>query len=272
MSGNGTKSGNGAKAVSLAYTRFGEAGDPLVIVHGLFGSARNWQAIAKRLAGSYRVFAVDLRNHGESPWAPTMSFAEMADDLRAFLDTHKLAEATIIGHSVGGKTAMTMALEHPERVDRLVVVDIAPVAYDHSHLALVHAMQEVDLGGTRRRADVEERLAARIADAPTRLFLMQNVVTRNGSLAWRINLEAIAAAMPQLTDFPDEAGHEYDGRVLFVRGERSDYVDATHQDAIFALFPQAEFAVIDNAGHRVHAEQPDPFLARVRTFLESSFA
>lgn len=258
--------------VALAYNQFGEEGEAIVIVHGLFGSARNWQAIAKRLAARYRVFAVDLRNHGESPWAPTMSFPEMADDLGAFLDARGLDEAIVIGHSVGGKTAMRMALQHPDRVDALVVVDIAPVSYDHTHLELVEAMAAPDLGGLQRRSEVEERLAASIPDAPTRRFLMQNVVTTESGLAWRINLDAIAQSMPALTDFPDEGGHEYDGRALFISGERSDYIDTRHHDAIFALFPQCEFAVIADAGHRVHAEQPDRFLGRVVDFLESSYA
>lgn len=259
-------------SVPLAYNQFGDEGEAVVIVHGLFGSARNWQAIAKRLAGDYRVFAVDLRNHGESPWTPTMTFSEMADDLRVFLDARGVERATVIGHSVGGKTAMMLALEHPHRIEALVVVDIAPVAYDHSHLALVEAMRTVDLSGIERRAQAEERLAEHIADAPTRLFLMQNVVTSNGGLAWRINLDAIGAAMPELTGFPDETGHEYEGRALFLRGERSDYIDPSHQDAIFALFPQSEFAVIADAGHRVHAEQPDAFLESVVGFLESGYA
>lgn len=258
--------------VPLSYNQFGDSGESIVIVHGLFGSARNWQSVAKRLAEDYRVFAVDLRNHGESPWAGSMSFPDMAEDLRTFLDTHGLEDAHIIGHSVGGKTAMMFALEHPSRVDSLIVVDIAPVAYSHSHLSLVQAMQAVDPSGTQRRADVEERLADGIADAPTRLFLMQNLVSRDGRLAWRINLDVIAQSMADLTAFPEESGREFDGRVLFVSGERSDYIAQPHHAAIFSFFPQAEFAVIPNAGHRVHAEQPDVFLERVVGFLESSYA
>jgi pimeloyl-ACP methyl ester carboxylesterase len=258
-------------AVALAYLEFG-AGEPLVILHGLFGSARNWQSVAKQLAGSYHVYAVDLRNHGRSPWAETMTFADMAEDLRLFLDTHDLETAIILGHSVGGKTAMAFTLEHPERTEALIVVDIAPVAYDHTFLPLVQAMQAVDLSGLKRRSDVEALLVQGIPDVPTCKFLMQNLVMAKHRLKWRINLSAIGDAMSTLTGFPDEARHEYEGRALFISGQRSDYIARDHHDAIFALFPQAEFAVIADAGHRVHAEQPDAFVARVLDFLQSGYA
>lgn len=258
-------------AVALAYQEFG-AGEPLVILHGLFGSGRNWQSIAKQLADSYHVYTVDLRNHGRSPWAPTMTFAEMVDDLEAFLDRHDLQHAIILGHSVGGKTGMAFTLEHPERTEELIVVDIAPVAYDHSFLPLVQAMQAADLSGLKRRSEAEARLAESIPDASTRKFLIQNLVNRHHHLEWRIHLDAIANAMPSLTGFPDESSHEYEGRVLFISGQHSDYIGKEHHDAIFTLFPQAEFAVIPAAGHRVHAEQPDAFLAAVTGFLQSGYA
>lgn len=260
-------------AIALAHHEFG-AGEPLVILHGLFGSGRNWQAIAKRLADSYRVYTVDLRNHGRSPWSPTMTFAEMVEDLKTFLDRHDLQRAIILGHSVGGKTAMAFTLEHPERTAALIVVDIAPVAYDHTFLPLVEAMQAVDLRGLKRRAEVEARLAETIPDTPTRKFLIQNLVAKGHGhgLKWRINLDAIGGAMSELTGFPDEKEHEYEGRVLFISGQRSDYIAREHHDPIFALFPQSEFAVIPDAGHRVHAEQPDAFLDSVVTFLESAYA
>lgn len=258
-------------AVALAYQEFGD-GEPLVILHGLFGSGRNWQSVAKRLAGSYHVYTVDLRNHGRSPWAETMTFADMAEDLRLFLDTHDLETAIVLGHSVGGKTAMTFALEHPDRVEELIVVDIAPVAYDHTFLPLVQAMQAVDLEDLKRRSEAEAHLVESIPDTPTRKFLLQNLVMAKHRLKWRINLDAIGHAMSTLTDFPDEARHEYEGRALFISGEKSDYIAREHHDAIFTLFPQAEFAVIPDAGHRVHAEQPDASVSRVLDFLESGYA
>lgn len=258
-------------AVALAYQEFG-TGEPLVILHGLFGSGRNWQSIAKQLADSYHVYTVDLRNHGRSPWAPTMTFGEMVNDLEAFLDHHDLQRAIILGHSVGGKTGMAFTLEHPERTEALIVVDIAPVVYDHDFLPLIQAMQALDLDGVKRRSEAEAALVQSIPDAPTRKFLIQNLINRHHHLAWRIHLEAIANAMPSLTGFPDNTSHEYAGRVLFISGQHSDYIAKEHHDAIFTLFPQAEFAVIPAAGHRVHAEQPDAFLAAVTGFLQSGYA
>ncbi len=253
-------------SVPLAFREYGE-GPPLVIMHGLFGSARNWRTIAERLADRYHVYAVDLRNHGESGHADTMSFSEMIDDLRVFLDAQGLERPAILGHSVGGKIAMLFALLYGQHLDRVIVVDIAPFAYAHTYLPEVKAMRGVDLGAVTSRADADARLARSIFDAPLRTFLLQNLVSRDGGYAWRINLEAIGNAMEQLTGFPDVTGLEYDAPSLFVSGDGSDYVRAGYQAKIRTLFPAAEFTVIPDAGHRVHADQPDTFLECVRGFL-----
>lgn len=253
-------------SVDLAFSEYGE-GPPLVIMHGLFGSARNWRTIAESLAGNYHVYAVDLRNHGESGHADTMSFSEMIDDLRVFLDARGLERPAIIGHSVGGKVAMLFALLYGQHLDRVVVVDIAPFSYAHTYLPEVQAMRGVDAGTVTNRADADERLARAIFDAPLRTFLLQNLVSRDEGYAWRINLDAIANAMEQLTGFPDVSGLEYDGPSLFVSGVNSDYVRAGYHGKIRTLFPAAEFVSIPKAGHRVHAEQPEKFLDCVRAFL-----
>jgi pimeloyl-ACP methyl ester carboxylesterase len=252
--------------VPLAFSEVGE-GPPLVILHGLFGSARNWRTIAERLADRYHVYAVDLRNHGESGHADTMTFSEMIDDLREFLDARGLDRPAILGHSVGGKIAMLFALLYGQHLDRVVVVDIAPFAYAHTYLPEVRAMRGIDAATVESRADAETRLAKAIFDAPLRTFLLQNLVSRDGGYAWRINLDAIADAMEQLTGFPDVTGLEYDGPSLFVSGDGSDYVRAGYHAKIRTLFPAAKFTVIPGAGHRVHAEQPEKFLASVREFL-----
>jgi esterase len=266
--------------VALACEVFG-SGPPMVVLHGLFGSARNWQSMARRLADDYRVFTVDLRNHGASPWAPTMTYAEMADDLEMFCASREAAPAVLLGHSAGGKVAMTFALRHPELVEALIVVDIAPVTYAHSFAAELAAMQAVDFATVRRRAEVEAALAEHLDDRSLCRFLAQNVRSRGGRLAWKPNLDAIGAAMADLVGFPDEAdivgfpdraNRAYPGRVLFISGARSNYIDRPHHDAIFAHFPQAEFAVVADAGHRVHVDQPDAFLARVTGFLDSAYA
>lgn len=253
-------------SVPLAFSEYGD-GPPLVIMHGLFGSARNWRTIAERLADSYHVYAVDLRNHGESGHADTMTFSEMIDDLRVFLDAQGLERPAIIGHSVGGKVAMLFALLYGQHLDRVVVVDIAPFAYAHTYLPEVQAMRGVDASTVTSRADAEKRLAKSIFDAPLRTFLLQNLVSSDGGYAWRINLDAIANAMEQLTGFPDVTGLEYDGPSLFVSGANSDYVRAGYHGKIRTLFPAAQFVAIPDASHRVHAEQPERFLESVRKFL-----
>lgn len=259
-------------SVDLAYRAYGQ-GPPLVILHGLFGAGRNWRSIAERLASRWRVYTVDLRNHGNSPSAPTMSFAEMAGDLADFFLARQLYSAALIGHSLGGKTAMRFALEHPALVDDLIVVDIAPVPYAHTYLPYIEAMQAVDLRGVRRRADVEAMLAGAVDEPAMRTFLVQNLKhTADGGFAWRVNLEAIGAAMAEFTGWPAIETEEFPNRALFIRGERSDYIGREHQAAIFALFPQAEFAVIKDAGHRVHSDRPEAFLDVVTGFLDSATA
>jgi pimeloyl-ACP methyl ester carboxylesterase len=258
-------------SIPLAFREYGK-GPALVIVHGLFGSGRNWHTIANRLADRFRVFTVDLRNHGDSPWTPTMGLSEMADDLSRFIDDRQLATATVIGHSLGGKTAMLAALSDPARIEALVVVDIAPVRYRHAFQAEIDAMAGLDLLHVVRRAEAADALAARLGDPSLARFLVQNLATGPKGLVWKLNLAAIGRAMTELTDFPYVADWAFDGRTLFVSGDRSDYIDRSHDRQIFALFPQAEFAVIAGAGHRVHVDQPDAFLARLEDFLDSGSA
>jgi pimeloyl-ACP methyl ester carboxylesterase len=257
-------------ALELSHVEYG-AGPPLVILHGLFGSARNWASIAKRLGETHRIFVLDLRNHGASPSAATMSYREMAADVAAFMERHGLAGATVMGHSMGGKTAMMLALEQGEAVGRLIVVDIAPAPYGHSHLPIIRAMQRADLSAARRRSEVDGQLDAEIPDPALRGFLLQNLVSEEGRLAWRINLEALADNMETLTGFPDDvAAHGYHGPVLFLAGGRSEYVELEHHGEIGRLFPAADIDAVPTAGHWVHAEDPTAFLARVEVFLKAA--
>ena len=254
--------------VELANDAFGEIGPPVVILHGLLGSARNWTSVARQLAPTHRVFALDLRNHGRSPWADTMSFEEMADDVSAFIERHDLGPAALIGHSLGGKVAMRLALTRGGLVERLLVVDVAPVAYAHSFGPFVAAMQQVDLAAVHQRADAEAQLERRIPEVGFRNFLLQNLIRTDGGYAWRVNLEALAANMPDLLGFPAPPdGAVYRGPTLFVAGDRSSYIKPEHRPLIERLFPGAEHGVIEGAGHWVHAERPAEFLDRVRAFL-----
>jgi esterase len=189
-------------SVELAHDAFGETGTPILILHGLLGSARNWTGIAKQLADTRRVFALDLRNHARSPWADTMSFEEMAGDVATFIERHDLSPCALIGHSLGGKVAMRLALTRANLVERLVAVDVAPVAYTHTFGPFVEAMQGVDLATVRQRPDAERQLERTIPNAAIRNFLLQNLVKTEGGYAWRVNLEALAANMPELLGFP----------------------------------------------------------------------
>jgi pimeloyl-ACP methyl ester carboxylesterase len=247
--------------VALSYKSQGAAGPFVVILHGLLGSSGNWRTIARKLGETHRVFCLDLRNHGASPHVDTMSYPAMADDVRAFLDDHGIDAATVIGHSMGGKTAMRLALDAPARVRRLVVVDIAPTVSRHDHGPTLTAMASLDLQRVTRRADAEAMLMASIPDAATRMFVLQNLAGARAGFAWRINLEGIARSMPALLDFPvDPAAQPYPGPARFLRGADSDYVGPGDETAIRALFPRAEIVTVDGAGHWVHAEQPARFL------------
>jgi len=253
--------------VRLAAEEYG-AGPPVAILHGLFGWNRNWATIARQLGASHRVIAFDLRNHGNSPWADTMSYAEMAEDVRASLVERGCGRTALIGHSMGGKAAMVAALTDREWVERLVVVDIAPVAYEPAPGAELAAMQALDLDRITRRGEADLRLAAMIPDAAERGFLLQNLIFGEGRPRWRLNLAAIEREMPAIARFPDLPAHTiYRGPALFLAGIRSPYLRAEHEPASRHLFPTAQIARIDNAGHWVHAEQPGAFLSAVERFL-----
>lgn len=256
--------------LDLACRRQGE-GPPVLILHGLLGSGRNWGAVATALADRHEVILPDLRNHGGSPWSEAMSYPLMAADLAALLDRLGLASAAVIGHSMGGKAAMTLALTAPERVRRLCIVDIAPVAYPPGLETYVAAMQAIDPARLARRAEADAALAPAVPDPGIRAFLLQNLETRDGRLAWRPNLAALATAMPIIRGFPAPPSDTapYAGPTLVVRGERSDYVLPEHEPAIRRLFPKAELRTVQGAGHWVHAERPQDFLATLRPWLES---
>jgi pimeloyl-ACP methyl ester carboxylesterase len=191
----------------------------------------------------------------------------MAGDVAAAIEARGLAPAMLVGHSLGGKVAMRLALTRPELVARLVVVDVAPVLYRHSLREFIDAMRAVDLARVTRRPEVEAELARTIHDPMMRAFLLQNLVRTPEGYAWRANLDAIAANLPELMGFPQSAGRSYPGRTLFIAGSRSTYVRPEHRPAIEALFPTAEFVTIVGAGHQVHADRPDEFLAAVVPFL-----
>jgi len=249
----------------LKMHSFGEGDVPLLIVHGLFGSARNWTGIAKALADTRHVVTVDLRNHGESFRDLDQSYAAMAGDLADVIDALG-GPVDLLGHSMGGKAAMTLALDTPDSLRKLIVADIAPTSYTHSQAGLVHAMQSLDLTQVSRRSQADRALQDVIPHTPTRLFLLQSLVFENGVPEWRLNLDVLADQMPEIMSFPKHAG-AYGAACLFLIGANSDYVTPAHHNEIKRLFPAAQFQAIAGAGHWLHAEQPQPFVAAVTDFL-----
>ncbi len=236
----------------------GPDGVPLLIAHGLFGSARNWGVIAKRLAETRPVIAVDMRNHGSSPWFDTHSYDDLADDLAQVIDR----PMDVLGHSMGGKAAMALALKFPAKVRRLIVADIAPVTYAHSQLGPLDAMRNVDLAAIHNRADAKAALGdlePGVAD-----FLLQSLDMKDRK--WRLNLDTLAAEMDKILGFPDFT-RQFDGPTLFLSGGASHYVQPDHRPTIEKLFPHAKFAKIPGAGHWLHAEKPREFEAAVAAFL-----
>jgi len=258
-----------SEPIQIAAEILGD-GPPLVVLHGLFGSGRNWGGVARRLAESRQVHLLDARNHGASPWSPAMNYPAMAEDLAAYIEGRSLAPADLLGHSMGGKTAMLLALTRPALVRQLVVVDIAPVNYrggaQQAYGGYIAAMRALDVAHLRRRAEADAALAAAIPDAQMRAFLVQNLETHGDGYRWRVNLDAIIANLDQLTDFPD-VDARYPGPTTVIAGELSNYVRPRDEVAIRQRFPAARIVVLDGAGHWVHADQPERLLGEIRKAL-----
>ncbi len=239
----------------------------LVIVHGLYGSGRNWSAVGKRLAQTRRVICVDLRNHGNSPWFGTHSYEDMAGDLVEIIETQS-SPVDIMGHSMGGKAAMVLALLHPNLINRLIVADIAPISYTHDQSQHIQAMRSVDLSRVSKRSDAMAQLAETVEDATLQSFFTQSLDLKEKR--WRLNLDTLEAEMPKILSFPDLQSR-FNGSTLFLSGSTSDYVRPDHRPVIRDLFPKARFAKITGAGHWLHAEKPREFIASVQAWLDSSF-
>jgi len=249
------------------YYRIEGSAFPVIILHGLLGSSDNWRAISKRLSPNYQIYTVDLRNHGQSPHSEVMTYPAMADDLGELLERQKISECYVIGHSLGGKVAMQFATIHPERVRKLVIVDIAPKAYPPSQRATLAALEQLELKTFESFVEIDASLAPAIPEVAVRQFLMKNIArVPSGGFQWRIDLAAIAKSYDQLTK-PIVPATSYDKPTLFMRGGRSDYIAETDLPLIRSTFPRAELVTIANAAHWLHAEAPDEFLEIVTDFL-----
>lgn len=254
-------------ALALAFETVG-SGPPLLVLHGLFGSSSNWRSVARHLAPTRTVHSVDLRNHGASPWADSMDYTGMADDVLQLMDRLGLEQPAVMGHSMGGKVAMALALRHPQRVRQLVVIDIAPVSYADTLTPFAEAMRRADVLAAASRADVQRRLQQAVPDPGVVPFLMQNLVAHNDHFDWRINLPGILGSMPQLCGFPSELmGAAFGQPVTVIAGDRSGYVAAGDGSAFAPMFSQVRVEVVANAGHWVHADQPGDFLDCVKSAL-----
>jgi pimeloyl-ACP methyl ester carboxylesterase len=251
--------------MKLYYQQIGE-GQPLVIIHGLFGSSDNWRSMARYFSRFYQVVSLDLRNHGLSPHSDYQDFAAMAEDVYELCQRLELDKVHVLGHSLGGKVAMQFASSYPELVAKLVVVDISPKQYFSEHTPLMDAMMSLDLAQFDSRSEADKALSAKISDKTVRQFLLMNLQADNGELKWRINLPALKANYQHLMAAVCE-NTELHMPSLFVYGELSEYVTAEDQKLIRQRFTQAKFKSIDKAGHWVHAEKPQQFKQVVEDFL-----
>lgn len=253
-------------AIGLSHRDLGGSGEPaFVLLHGMLGSSRNWQTAGRDLAAGRRVYALDLRNHGGSPHTDRMPYGAMVADVVAWLDTHGVGRAELVGHSMGGKVAMLLACRHPGRVARLVVVDVAPRDYSWAaQRAEFAAMNELDLGGLRSRAEAEMRFEGRVPGLAMRKFMATNLErTPEGGWRWQINLKAITAALPELERNPLSAGDRFTGPTLFVIGAKSGYIQPGDLGAILGHFPGARFETIAGSGHNPHIEAREAFVRAV---------
>ncbi|MCK4881311.1 MAG: alpha/beta fold hydrolase [Bacteroidales bacterium] len=269
--------------MELFFRKYGEAGPPLVIVHGLYGVSDNWISIARDLSDRFEVYMVDQRNHGQSPHSAVHDYPSMREDLREFMDLQGIKRAVLIGHSMGGKTVMSFAEAWPERVQALVSVDIAPKSYRNlalasrtaaNHSNMIDAMIKLDLSKIRSREDADRALATSIGSERIRSFLLKNLRReRGGAFSWRINLEAISGNLEVIFEGMDREAIAARGGItgfpaLFISGGDSEYIRVMDHQVIRDIFPASEIVTIPGAGHWVHVEQPALLVKTIRYFLD----
>ncbi len=253
--------------MKLFARHLGETGTPIIILHGIFGTSDNWLGIAKAFAESNRVYLLDQRNHGQSPWSDDFDYQVMASDLKEFIDDHHLVQPIIIGHSMGGKTVMQFGLNYPNIAQKLVIVDIAPKFYPVHHTSILAGLNSVDLATIQSRNDANEHMKRFEENEGVRQFLLKNLYRNaEGEFAWRINL-------PVITKNIDVVGHELfvkqacDTQTYFIKGANSHYIQPEDERYIAEIFPNFELIEIANAGHWVQADQPEAFVKALKEIL-----
>lgn len=252
--------------MTLHYRKYGE-GEPLIILHGLFGSSDNWHTLARRWAEHFKVYVLDQRNHGSSPHESVMNYQEMAMDLYQFITQERLGPVHIIGHSMGGKVGMLFASTHPDLVRGLAVLDIGIERVSGKHEAILHVLNSVDPTEFTDRSEIAVKLEAFIQTPPIRHFLLKNILRRlDGTLSWKFNHHALLEHYEDLTMALD-LDQPYIGEIMFIRGGRSDYMDDGLTPEILEIFPLARLETIDGAGHWLHADKPDALYALIMDFM-----
>lgn len=254
--------------MKLNYQETGE-GQPLLILHGLFGSSDNWLSVAKELADEYKIFLVDLRNHGDSPHSEDFTYAAMADDLMEFVHDHQIKNPVVIGHSMGGKAAMRFSVEHPELVKKLVVVDIAPKYYPPHHQVILAGLKSVPVDEISSRKEADQALGNYVKELGVRQFLLKNL-SRNpdGGYEWKMNLPVIDQKIENVGEAlnPDT---KFEKPTLFINGDSSNYIQKEDEELIYQIFPKATIQTIKGAGHWVHAEKTEAFVNLLKSFLQA---
>ena len=252
--------------MKLNFRTLGE-GEPLIIMHGVFGSSDNWQTLGKVFAEKFKVYLVDLRNHGNSPHSDEFDYDVMVKDVVELMDDEGLTKAHILGHSMGGKVAMHLATQHPDKVDKLIVVDIAPKYYPPHHQQIFEGFHSVDLENLENRKDADEQMAKVISNFGVRQFILKNLDRKkDGSFGWKLNVGAIERAVENVGEGL-EGDVTFEGTTLFIAGSKSDYITDEDHDLIREHFPKALIASVKDAGHWVHAEKPNELGEMVMEFL-----
>ena len=253
--------------MELHYKRYGDSGEFVVIVHGLFGMLDNWHNMAKKLSTDFQVVSIDVRNHGGSPHHENMSYADICEDIAELMETLHIESAHFIGHSMGGKAVMKLADLYPELINKLCVVDIAPKRYNPGHNEIFEAMFDLPVSELESRSVAENMLSKKIADKGVRLFILKNLDRlKDGGYGWKLGLHQIYKNYNDIIG-PVTLSWPFSNDSLFIRGAKSGYISDQDENDIVALFPNAEFATIPDAGHWVHAENPEAFFDVVHDFL-----
>tara|TARA_R110000868_G_scaffold155878_5_gene382497 strand:+ start:603 stop:1367 length:765 start_codon:yes stop_codon:yes gene_type:complete len=252
--------------MKLNYKVLGE-GQAIIVLHGLFGSLDNWMTLGKEWSENFQIWLVDQRNHGQSEHSEDFTYKAMANDLNDFIVEHEIENPIILGHSMGGKTAMEFAVNFSKKLKSLIVVDIAPVSYQVHHYPIIEALEAVKLDEISERSEADEVLAKHISEMGIRQFLLKNLYWKEkNQLAWRFNLAAIKKEIIPISKWSISEG-KFEGKTLFVKGENSDYITASHASAIADKFPNYELVEINNAGHWVHAEAKKVFSETILNFI-----